>query len=473
MFVGRDRELELLKELFQKKSASLVVCRGRRRIGKSTLIQEFGKTAGKFLEFQGLPPRMGMTNQKQLDSFARQITKQTQLPMVGISSWADAFNLLNSVIEKKSTVLFLDEISWMAEHDKDFAGELKIAWDTIFKKHNQLVVVLCGSVSSWIEKNILHNAGFVGRISLDIHVQELSLESCNKFWKTQAKKISTIEKLKVLTVTGGVPRYLEEIRPTQSAEHNIKRLCFQREGLLYKEFDKIFFDIFAKRGETYHQIVRSLAKGKKSIQELCKDLDIQRGGVMSEYLNDLVMSGFIQKDYTYQPGKKCFNRSIKYRLSDNYLRFFLRCIEPNQHTIEQGLYADTPLEDIINWDILMGGQFENLVLANLPSLLKHLRIHASEVMNASPYYQQPTKRKHGCQIDLLIQTRHTIYPCEIKFRRQIDGSIIEECKKRFSTLQIPKGISIRPVLIYAGKLASVVKRSAYFNNCIDFAKFME
>ena len=81
MFVGRERELNLLNELFQKETASLVVCRGRRRIGKSRLIQEFGKTAKVFFEFQGLPPRSGITNQKQLDSFARQIAKQTKLPV--------------------------------------------------------------------------------------------------------------------------------------------------------------------------------------------------------------------------------------------------------------------------------------------------------------------------------------------------------------------------------------------------------
>ena len=90
------------------------------------------------------------------------------------------------------------------------------------------------------------------------------------------------------------------------------------------------------------------------------------------------------------------------------------------------MYDELPLEEIINWDVLMGGQFENLVMSNLPKLLKCLEIHASEITSTSPYYQKATKRKRGCQIDLLIQTRHTLYPCEIKFRRQIGGSVIDE-----------------------------------------------
>ena len=360
----------------------------------------------------------------------------------------------------------------VAAHDKDFAGELKIAWDTQFKKHNRLVLVLCGSVSSWIDRNILHNAGFVGRVSLDVDVRELGLESCNKFWKRRADRVSAIEKLKVLAVMGGVPRYLEEIRATQSAEQNIKRLCFQREALLYREFEKIFHDIFARRSETYHQIVRALALGKRSLQQLCNDLGVRRGGVMSEYLSDLVMSGFVRKDASYQPGKKRPDRSARYRLSDNYLRFFLRCIEPNRQAVEQGLYDELPLEEIVNWDILMGGQFENLVMANLPTLLKRLDIHPSQIVSASPHYQQPTKRKRGCQIDLLLQTQHTLYPCEIKFRQQIHGSVIEECRKRFSSLQMPTGMSLRPILVYAGELAPVVRRSTYFDRCVDFAEFM-
>jgi hypothetical protein len=168
MFVGRNREMKLLTDLFALKKASLVVCKGRRRIGKSTLIQQFAQKCSTFLEFQGLPPREGISNTDQLNAFSEQLSRQTLFPKIKIESWYQAFSILNGVIKNEKTVVFLDEISWMAGNDKDFAGQLKIIWDTELKKHSQLMLVLCGSVTSWIEDNIMNHTGFMGRVSLVI-----------------------------------------------------------------------------------------------------------------------------------------------------------------------------------------------------------------------------------------------------------------------------------------------------------------
>jgi len=137
--------------------------------------------------------------------------------------------------------------------DSDFPGKLKIAWDTRFKKNDHLVLVLCGSASSWIDKNILKDTDFVGRISLEINLEELPLADCNKFWQKK-NLISSMEKLKLLSVTGGVPKYLEEINIKENAEENIKKMCFDKGGILVKEFEKIFNDIFNKRAKIYKKI---------------------------------------------------------------------------------------------------------------------------------------------------------------------------------------------------------------------------
>ena len=165
MFLGRENELRLLKGLFDLKKAAIAVCAGRRRIGKSTLIQQFGRNAKTFLEFQGLPPREGITPKDQLNAFSEQLAKQTNLPNLNLESWYQAFSLLNSVIKNEKTVILLDEISWMAIRDKDFAGQLKIAWDTEFKRNTKLILVLCGSVSSWIigDRQIILDTCFVMR----------------------------------------------------------------------------------------------------------------------------------------------------------------------------------------------------------------------------------------------------------------------------------------------------------------------
>ena len=157
MFVGRNDYLDDLAALWRKSTSSLVACRGRRRIGKSTLIERFAEnTAEVFLSFEGLPPRKGITNRDQLDNLGMSLARQTNKPRLVLENWHDAFFWLNEAIDDgKKTVILLDEISWMGAYDPDFPGHLKRAWDKLFHRHDHLVVVVCGSVSAWIKKNIL------------------------------------------------------------------------------------------------------------------------------------------------------------------------------------------------------------------------------------------------------------------------------------------------------------------------------
>ena len=108
----------------------------------------------------------------------------------------------------------------------------KIAWDNLFKKHDRLVVFLCGSVSTWISENILNNTGFVGRASANMVVGELPLDVCVNFWGRRASRTSIRDFADLLSVTGCVPRYLEEIDPSLSADENIRRMCFAPDAML-------------------------------------------------------------------------------------------------------------------------------------------------------------------------------------------------------------------------------------------------
>ena len=124
-----------------------------------------------------------------------------------------------------------------------------------FSKNPQLILVLCGSISSWIEENILSNTGFVGRIAIDFVLEELPLNVCNAFWHPKEKRITAYEKFKLLSVTGGVPLYLERIKPDLPAEQNIRDLCFMQGGLLVREFDEIFSDLFSRKNASHKEIV--------------------------------------------------------------------------------------------------------------------------------------------------------------------------------------------------------------------------
>jgi uncharacterized protein len=471
-FIGRESEREDFRPFLRRKAASLLVCQGRRRIGKSTFIRECAAEADHFLSFEGLPPREHIGRREQLEAFAESLAAQTRAPKVTLDSWPQAFKLLASLLPSSgSTVLLLDEISWLGIGEPDFAGYIKTAWDNLFSQQSRLVVVLCGSVSSWIQKNILNNTGFVGRCSWQFQLQPLPLPVCNEFWS--GKTISACEKLKILAVTGGVPRYLEEIDPAQTAEQNIERLCFRSGGPLFNEFGQIFHDIFSRKAETYRDIVATLVDGPRSISEISKGLRRRRGGTLSEAMEDLESAGFLSRDIAFNPvtGKNR-PRTLRYRICDNYLRFYLKYIEPVAEQIRKGLYRRIPLEAFQAWDSIVGLQFENLVLGNLAIILDRIGLSHVPVLNAGPYFHARTARRSGCQIDLLLRTKQSLYVFEVKFRGWIDSSVIAEVRKKIDCLDGVAGLSIRRGLIYQGEIAPEITRSDYFDHLVSFERLM-
>lgn len=475
-FIGRAEELESLNTLLKKKSASIVVIKGRRRIGKSRLIEEFATRTkhDAFYNITGLLPAKKTTAQTQRNEFSNQLSKQG-FPKINADDWTDLFWLLSDKTSIGRVIIVLDEISWMGSLDPDFLGKLKNAWDLRFKKNDRLILFLCGSVSTWIEKNILSSTGFLGRVSLDMTLKELLLYDCEKFWKRQAKQVSAYEKLKVLSVTGGVPLYLEHIDSTVSAEENIKRLCFQPEGILFGEFDKIFSDLFSKRSEKYKKIVRSLANRSTTQDEICKSLGLKQSGDMSEYLDDLIKSGFISRDFTWRVDKRKISTLSKYRLSDNYSRFYVKQIYPNRLKIENKQFTTVVLNHLPGWDSVMGLQFENLVLSNRRLLWQRLKISPEDIICDNPFFQKRTTRNASCQIDYLIQMRHNIlYIIEIKFSKdEIKSGIIRDMQKKISALVIPKYFSYRAVLIHVNGVKNDVIDDGFFTDIIDFGELLE
>ncbi|MES2199156.1 MAG: ATP-binding protein [Chlamydiota bacterium] len=473
-FIGRRRELESLELLHKKRSSSLVVVRGRRRVGKSRLIKEFASGEKNWI-FSGLPPVKGITKQRQLDAFSAQISQNLNMPKIRVSEWIEHFAFLGKQAKNQKIVIVLDEISWMGSKDPDFLGQLKTAWDLYFSENPELILIMCGSVSSWIEENILQSTGFLGRISVDMVLEELSISESSEFFGNQRNRISSYEKFKMLSVTGGIPKYLEEIISTQSTEDNIQRLCFQSNGLLFREFDQIFSDLFSKKAFAYKNIVTTLTNASKTLDEICEKLKIEKSGFISKCLDNLALSGFIQEDCTWNIFTKAESQLKKFRLKDNYLRFYLRYIETNKDKIAKDLFETKSFMYMPGWESVMGLQFENLVVNNLKSLCKILRIEMVEIVNAGPFFQRATQRVKGCQIDLLIQTCHnTLYVCEIKFSTsEVKNSVIEEMEKKIENLSAPKGFSIRPVLIHVNGVSHSVKESGLFNDIVDFSRFFD
>ena len=473
MFYGREELLSDLDALWGKRVSSLVTCRGRRRIGKSTLIEYFAqKSEARFIKIEGLRPQKGFTNEDELRSFAMQLAGQSNAEGSVPENWLSAFiRLSREISDEGRTVVLLDEVSWMAYYDPTFAGTLKMAWDNHFKKHNRLILVVCGSVSTWIKENIVDDGQFLGRRSLDVVVPELPLRECARFWDPVRDRIAPREIIELLSVTGGVPRYLEEVNPSLSVAENIRRLCFRPRAPLRTDFDEMFNDVITRQTKATAKILACLVDGSRTVTEIAALLDSTKGGHISESLAQLEEAGFVYSDVGTNPQTGAEIREKRYRLRDNYSRFYLKYIRPAAKLIDREGFAFSGMDQFRGWESIMGLQFENLVVNHFQELLPYLHLENSLVYSAAPY-RNGGRKGEGVQIDLLLQTKRSAYVVEVKRCAEIGQEVVDDVARKVRRLKVAPGNSIRSALVYDGHLSRTVEADGFFDAIIPFRRLL-
>lgn len=473
-FIGRTEELNRLEGLARSDRSSMIVIKGRRRVGKSRLVAEFAKNK-TFLSFSGLTPIEGVTSQNQRDAFSYKLSTLFGPHDFAFSDWLEGFDHLSKNFGDDQTVILFDEISWMGSKDPTFLPKLKIWWDQISEENSNIILILCGSVSTWIEENILKSTAFYGRVSLKLTLNPLSLSESTQLLQERGVQASNYDIFRVLAITGGIPWYLENIRPEETIDDNIKRLCFTPDELLVEEFNMIFHDLFDRRGELYKRIVTTLSEGMRDYSQIRESLGYQEGGGLTPYLDALITCGYVTKhqSWSLRTGKPLAKHL--FRLSDNYLRFYLKVIEPIMANINRNAFKNIPLSAIPGWSTIMGIQVENLLLANREQILKVIGIHPQDVIADNPYIQRATKSHEGVQIDYLIQTNtNTLYLCELKFHRnEIGLEVIKSVQKKIEQLETPRGLYVCPVLLHFGGISDTVTDARYFYRIIDINDFLQ
>jgi uncharacterized protein len=471
-FIGREKELKKLQDLTRLNTSSLVVIKGRRRVGKSRLAMEFAERLPgyKSIYLTGMAPEEHTTAEDEREDFALQLSRELNIPPPRPDDWNTLLWALADKTKRGKRVVILDEINWLGSKDPTFLGKLKSAWDRDFSKNKNLVLILSGSLSSWISKNILHSTGFVGRIHLDLTLDELPLRHCQPFLNAGHNHLSNYEKLKILAVTGGIPSYLERIDTSLSADANIQRLCFEKEGFLFREFENLFHDLFQTKN-FYRHIIEAVADKPLELEDIYTRLAIEKSGYVSGYIDELIQTGFLARHYTWSIKAGRISKFSTIRVIDNYTRFYFKCIQPNKHIVERGGTQQLPS----NIDGILGLQFENLVLKNRPAIWSRLGIRPEDIVFDNPYFQSATSKTQGCQIDYMIQCRNnTVYVCEIKFRKHpLPRSIIAEVERKIQCITKPRNFSFRPILIHVNGVHESVLEEHYFDEVIDFSELWQ
>ena len=277
----------------------------------------------------------------------------------------------------------------------------------------------------------------------------------------------------ILSVVGGVPRYLEEIRPSLTVDENMRRMCFLKQGLLFREFDETFNAVFGSDAVKRRAVLEALSGGSMTASAIAGKLGVAVNGHLTRTLKELEYAGFVAREsnLNVETGKPA--RIDRYRICDNYTRFYLHFIEPNRKAISGGLFRFASMEQLKGWESQLGYQFENLIVNHVGDLFAHLGVDRSLVLSAAPYVQRGTKRGEGCQIDLLVQTRRTVFIVEIKRRREIGPEVMEEGMEKVRRLKVSKGVSVRTALVYDGRLSPRIEAEHGFDVVIPADRLLK
>ncbi len=429
--IGRQKEKDILRELLDSDESEFVAVYGRRRVGKTFLIEMVYKKEMVF-SVTGLNKA---TKKQQLENFVNTLNAKlsgtAQVPTVP-TSWLKIFDILRRYLEslkgKGKKVIFIDELPWLATGRSGFLSALENFWNAWASKRSDVILVVCGSAASWMISNVVRNRGGLhNRITKRIRLMPFTLFETEHYLKSKNINLERYDLLQLYMVMGGIPHYLKEVQKGRSATQVIDEICFSKDGLLQDEFINLYEGLFNKP-ERYINIIKILAQKPKGMtrNELMKAAKLSSGGTTSKIFSGLEESGFIIK---YLPIGKNLKLAL-YKLCDPYSAFYLKFIA-NSRASGAGTWIRK--SETASWKSWSGFAFEKLCLAHIPQIKKGLGI--SSVFTEESSWRKTTEgNSQGGQIDLVIDRGdNVINICEIKFSQNdftISKKYAEELKAK-------------------------------------------
>lgn len=414
---GRKTEIAILKKALSSDNAELVCVIGRLGVGKTFLINQIYQ---KHIVFS-ISGTQNTPLKEQLGNFAYLLNEYAN-PKIAYktpTSWQEAFQMLITYLKekttktKKKTVVFFDELPWLATPRSGFLRGFSFFWNNWAVRQN-IVVVICGSAASWmIQKVVHHRGGLYNRITQRIFLEPFNLAETEQYLKSRNMHFEKYHIVQLYMAMGGIPHYLKEITKGKGATENINQICFSKSGLLRDEFLNLYPSLFAN-ADNHIAVIRALAKKKQGLtrQQIIETGKVPEGGSIQRVLQELEQSGFIA---LYRPYKKKKKEKL-YRLIDEYSLFYLQFIESNEFEGADtwNLLGQTP--GIKAWS---GYAYESICLKHLPQIKKALGIIGIQSISAS-FLKKGTKTEKGTQIDLLLDRNDQVINLfEIKFSNQL------------------------------------------------------
>ena len=410
--IGRERELYDLQRILDSEKSEFVVVYGRRRVGKTFLVDYFFNRTYDFSFTGGHKLPMN----RQLALFAKAMKEYAHLPKrPKYADWFEAFDALEDYIGSldadRRKVIFIDEMPWIDTRNSEFVMALENFWNGWAARRDDIIFVASGSATSWMVDKLLDNPGGLhGRIETRIYLHPFTLHETEAFLRNRRITWDHYQILQTYMALGGIPYYLDLLDRRESLIQNIDRLYFSDRGALRMEFDELYNATFSN-ASSYISIVQALAVHREGLtrQQIVTMTHIE-GGVLTKMLRNLERCDFIHGYQNF--GHK--TKDVIYRLIDFYTLFYFRFIVSDTSEDEHWWSNHISSPSISNWQ---GYTFELLCLVHLRQIKQALGIAAIGT-DTSAWRQTASKEQEerGAQIDLIIaRADRIIHLCEMKF----------------------------------------------------------
>ncbi len=419
MFIGREKELRDLNRLYQQNRFQMFVLYGRRRVGKTTLLNEFCK--GKDHIFYSAEQS---NDKRNLEKFSQSVfSHYGETTLAPFASWENALEYIDDRQKDSNLVVVLDEFPYLANQDKSLLSKLQHLIDHKLQ-YGKLFIVLCGSYMGFMEKDVLgEKSPIFGRRTGQLRMKPFDYRLSCRFLKNYSKE----EQLMLYGAFGGTPLYLRQIDNGVSVEENIKRIVLNPTGYLYEEPYLLLRQEIQEPG-VYNAIIEAIASGSSRSNEIATKTGEEPAKCL-KYINTLIELGILHKETPF--GEKKSSRKSIYRISDFMFRFWYRYVSANKTLLETGA------QDIVwkkriqpDYSNYMGLVFEQVCEDYL--LTKNVRGELPILFaSIGRWWGTDTKTRQQVEIDLVAKDENDYLFCECKWRNELlDYGVLDGLKRK-------------------------------------------
>lgn len=410
--VARKEEIAELERRYRSSRSEFVIVYGRRRIGKTFLVNRLFEDRFTFSYVGARQEKQ----KRQLARFARQLEKYSDSTFVPLlQNWEEAFEGLKVLIEKSSArkkVVFLDEMPWIDTPRSQFVTALEYFWNAWAAQRSDILLIACGSSTSWMVNKLVKNKGGLhNRITGQVYLRPFRLGECEEYLHAIGCKWDRYTVLQCYMAMGGVPYYMDLLDKEKSLAQNLDRLYFFRNAPMKEEFDELFNALFVD-AEKYIMVMKTLAKKRSGLtrNEIIEETGMS-GGALTTVLENLRRCDFVETYARYGASV----RNALYRVADPYSLFYFKFLY-NQNTKDEHWWTNNMLSHSV--EAWQGFSFETICMGHLEQIKKKLGI-ASIATTTSSWRKKGRDSEDGTQIDLVIERADRIINlCEIKFARE-------------------------------------------------------